>query len=379
MLFVNFLFMKVLHITPYFYPIQAGAELYVYEVAKYLVKKNYEVSVLTKHFGNLTDFELIDGIKVYRVRSLDIPKLRSFIAFMPMLNKALRLEYDFIHAHITYPSAIIAYIINKIKKTPYIVTCQGDELLDYPESKELKYIKPILELALKNASKIHCISNAIKNSLINNFNISKSKIEVIPNGVDLKKFRPTAKINLKEKFNAEFILINVSRLSPKNNIEKTIEAFKLVSKKHKNIKYLIVGEGKEKKNLKKLIDKLNLGSDVILMGWIRHDELPAYIAGSDAFIRTSITEGLGIVFLEAMACGTPVIASRVHGILDIVEDYKTGLLVDPNDVNQIAKKIAEIIEDESLRERLSRNGINFVKNFEWAKICERSEKLYYYV
>lgn len=368
--------MKILMISPYFPPIMAGAELYAYEVSKYLVKNGYEVDVITKHFGNLKSYEIIDGIRVHRVRTLDVPKLRSLISMPSMIIKALRMDYDIIHAHITYPSAIIAYIINKIKKTPYIVTCQGDELLDYPEGRELEYIKPGLAIALRNAAKVHSISNAIKNSLINNFNVPKEKIEVIPNGVDLKKFKPEPRIDLKKEFNTNFVLINVSRLSPKNNIAKTIEAVKIVHEKYTDFKYLIVGDGEEKDNLEKLINKLGLNSAVILTGWIKHDELPAYIAGSDAFIRTSVTEGLGIVFLEAMACGTPVIASRVQGILDIVEDYKTGLLVEPNDANQIANKIMEIIENDDLRKRLSENGLNFVRNFDWVKICERTEKLY---
>lgn len=364
-------------ISPYFPPIMAGAELYAYEISKYLVEKGYEVDVITKHFGDLQSHELMDGIKVHRARSFNLPKMRSLISMPAMFLKALKLDSDIVHAHITYPSGIIAYLVNKIKKTPYIVTSQGDELLDYPESKELKYITPILSIVLRNATKVHCISNALKDSLITKFKVPEEKIVVIPNGVDLEKFKPEPKKDLKKEHEADFVLINVSRLSPKNNIAKTIEAVKKVAEKHKNFKYLIVGEGEERGNLERLIDKLNLGSTVIFTGWIGHNELPVYIAGAQAFIRTSVTEGLGIVFLEAMACGTPVIASRVHGILDIVEDHKTGLFVDPNDVDQTVDKIIELIENNDLRKSLSENGLEFVKNFDWVKICERSEKLYF--
>ncbi len=355
----------------------AGAELYTYEVSKYLVKKGYEVDVITKHFGNLKSFEIIDGIRVHRVRSLDIPKMRSLFAMPSSLLKALKMEYDLIHAHITYPSALIAYVLSKVKKVPYLVTCQGDELLDYPESRELRYIKPALSVALRNAGRIHSISQAIKKSLVSNFGVHPDIIEVIPNGVDLSKFRPDIGKDLRREFKTDFVLINVSRLSPKNNVDSTIKAARIVKDSGRDFKYLIVGDGEEQDRLRRLVKKLGLKSTVVFTGWIQHRALPRYIAGSDAFIRASVTEGLGIVFLEAMACGTPVIASRVQGILDIVEHGRTGLLVDPEDVEDIADGIAKLIENRRLRERLRNNGLKFVKKFDWKNICERTERLYF--
>lgn len=368
--------MKVLMISPYFPPIMAGAEIYTYKLALYLVRKGYDVDVITKHFGNLPGYESMEGVNVYRVRSFNVPKLRSFISMPSMFFKALKKDYDIIHAHIPYPSAIISYFVSKLKSTPYIVTSQGDELLDYPEAKELKYIKPLTGLALRNAKKVHCISNALKHSLVENFKVPEEKIHVIPNGVDVKKFKPEKKRDLKGKFNAEFILVNVSRLSPKNNIGKTIEAVKKVTEKYKKFKYLIIGDGEEKERLERMIKELGLEDKVILTGWVDNDLLPSYIAGSDALIRTSVTEGLGIVFLEAMACGTPVIASNVQGILDIVRDHETGLLVDPNNIATISEKIIEIIENDRLRKDLSIKGLEYVKEFDWEQICKKSETLY---
>jgi len=355
----------------------AGAELYAYEVSKYLVNKGYEVDVITKHFGNLKSFEIIDGIRVHRVRSLDIPKMRSLISMPAMLRRALSMDYDLIHAHITYPSALIAYTINKLRGTPYLVTCQGDELLDYPESRSLRYIKPLLSLALRNAGRVHSISLAIKRSLVHNFGVHPEVIEVIPNGVDLGKFSPEPKLDLHGEYGADFVLINVSRLSPKNNIETTIEAVRRVKDSGRDLKYLIVGDGAERERLVSLVRRLGLESTVVFTGWINHDILPGYMAGADAFIRTSVTEGLGIVFLEAMACGTPVIASRVQGILDIVRDRETGLLVDPEDAGDIARAIVELMENPELRRRLRDNGLKFVKKFDWEHVCRRTERLYF--
>jgi glycosyltransferase involved in cell wall biosynthesis len=365
-------------ISPYFPPIMAGAEIYAYEVSKYLVRHGHEVDVITKHFGDLKGFEVMDGIKIHRVRSINLPKMRSLISMPAMFLKALSLDPDIIHAHIPYPSGILAYLINKVKKTPYIATSQGDELLDYPESKELKYLVPILKKALRNASHIHCISTALKKSLIENFDIDERKITIIPNGVDLKNFSPEKRANLKKKYGADFLIINVSRLTPKNNVETTLKVLKNVIEKidDKLIKYLIVGEGPQKDDLKRIISQLGLNEYVEFLGWIDHKELPVYLSSSDLFIRIPVTEGLGNVFLESMACGTPVIAANVQGILDIVFDGYNGFLVNPFDESEITGRIVQLVNgDEDLRE-LSVNSLDFIKDYDWPIICEKTMAIY---
>jgi glycosyltransferase involved in cell wall biosynthesis len=370
--------MKVLMISPYFPPIMAGAEIYAYELSKFIVEKEYEVDVITKHFGDLKSFELMDDIKIHRVRSFNLPKMRSFISFPAMFIKAYKIDCDLIHAHITYPSGIIAYLINKIKKTPYIVTSQGDELLDYPESKELKFILPLLKKVLKNAVHVHCISTALKKSLIENFGVAENKITIIPNGVDLKNFNPKKSGDLKKRFGADFLIINVSRLTPKNNVEASMRAFKKVVQKNpdKKIKYIIAGTGPLEKKLKGLTSELGLSQFVEFIGWIDHHELPLYLSSSDLFIRTPVTEGLGNVFLESMACATPVIASNVQGILDIVIDGHNGLLVNPLDEAEISKKIISLIENEEELKKLGKNCLNFIKDYDWPVICEKTLKVY---
>lgn len=363
-------------ITPYFAPELAGAELYAFEVSKYLVRKDHEVRVVTKHLGNLQSFEVLNGIAVHRVRALDFYKLRSLTALPFMIYKTWQLarECDLIHAHITYPGGMIAYLIKKMKNTPYIITSQGDELLDYPELKELKYIKMLLKIALKNADHIHCISRALKESLVKHFDVPGEKITIIPNGVDLKKFNPAKK----KRYDADFVFANVSRLVPKNNVRITIKAFKKVLDQFQNkkIKYIIIGDGEERKKLERLTRDLGLEENITFVGWIEHEELPPLIAGSDAFIRTSITEGLGVAFLEAMACGVPVIASKVQGILDIVKHEYNGLLVDPKNVNDIVSKMVLLVENEKLRDTLRKNGLELVKSYDWEEVCRNTEDIY---
>jgi glycosyltransferase involved in cell wall biosynthesis len=367
--------MNILMISPYFYPEIGGAEFAAYEVSKWLAQKGHKVRVVTKHFGEFKDYEVLNGIEVFRVRAKKIKGLQSLSAFPQMLRLSMRFagDADVIHAHIPYPSAIIAYIIKKVKNKPYLITSQGSELFDYPEEKPLRLIKPIIGLTLRNADHIHVISRALKNSIVKNFGIHPEKITIIPNGVDLNLFNPSR--GKKDHRRKEKIIVSVSRLTEKNGLDYLIKAMPEVLKKIDS-KLIIVGDGDQRTYLENLIKKLGIENKVVLKGWVKYEEVPKIIASADLFVRTSITEGLGTAFLEAMACATPVIGSRVQGILDIIQDGYNGILVSPTDVCEISKGIIRVLEDDNLRESLIKNGLKFIEKYRWENISRQYLELY---
>lgn len=367
--------MKILMISPYFYPEIGGAEFAAYEVSRWLAQEGHEVKVVTKHFGEFRDHELLYGVEVFRVRARRIKGLQSLSAFPGMLRQAVRLaeKADIVHAHIPYPSAIIACIIKKLKNKPYLVTSQGSELLDYPEERPLRAIKPITGITLKNADHIHAISRALKESIVKNFGIPHDKITIIPNGVDFNLFNPYR--GKKDPNRAEKIIVSVSRLTEKNGLDYLIRAMPQVLEKVDS-KLIIVGDGDQRTYLENLIKRLGIEDRVVLKGWVRYEDVPEIIASADLFVRTSITEGLGTAFLEAMACATPVVGSRVQGILDIIQEGYNGILVNPTDVQEIANSIIRVLEDESLRSNLIKNGLKFVEKYRWDNISRQYLELY---
>ncbi len=358
-------------ITPYYLPDVGGAEICIYELAKGLVKNGHKVNVVTKHFGNLKKFEVMEGISVYRARSINLPQIRSLIAFLPMFLKALKVSKnsDLIHAHITYPSGIIAMLIKFLTKKPYIITSQGDELMNYPEKRLLKLLRFPIKKALEKADHIHCISKALFNSIRDYFHINPKRITIIPNGVNLNLFKKAKKTDLKKELECEKILINVSRLTKKNNVESTIKAMARIDK---DVRLVIVGGGPERKNLGLLAKKI--GRQIIFYGKVDNNEIPCLIKGADMFIRTPKTEGLGNVFLEAMACGVPVIASPVGGIPEIVRDNWNGMLV--NNIDEAALAVKKLFKDNKLRNELIKNGFEFVRDYDWKIICEKTFQVY---
>ena len=143
------------------------------------------------------------------------------------------------------------------------------------------------------------------------------------------------------------------------------------------IKLLIIGSGQDEKKLKDLVKKLDLENSILFLGGILHQDLPQYLALADVFVRPSLSEGLGNVFLEAMAAGLPIIGTPVGGILDFLKDGETGLFCRIKNPKSIAEKIKEILSDDRLREKLIQNGQKLAEEkYSWDIIARQMEKIF---
>ena len=267
----------------------------------------------------------------------------------------------------------------KKTKVPFVLNLQ----MGQSDEKIRKYLGLLFRYYKKiylSADYIHAISNFLKKRAIR-FGVNPKKIRVIPNGVDLKKFnckRFDKKSLTKLKENLELknkkILITSSRLSRKNGLEYVIRAMKLLSKKHPDLVFLIIGIGELEKNLKMLVKELELKDKIKFMGQVKNYELPKYLCMSDIFIRPSLSEGQGISFIEAMACGLPVIATPVGGIPDFIEDGKTGYFCRPKNPKGIVETIEKILKSSN-KEIVSGAKQLVKKKYDWKNIMKKIEKL----
>ena len=133
----------------------------------------------------------------------------------------------------------------------------------------------------------------------------------------------------------------------------------------------------DEKKLKDLAEELNLQDKILFLGHINHNDLPKYYSMADIFVRPSLSEGLGNVFLEAMACGTPIIGTPVGGIPDFLKNSKTGLFCEVNNPQDITQKIKEILGNDSLKKTLAENGLKLVqKQYSWDKISGTMENIF---
>ena len=212
----------------------------------------------------------------------------------------------------------------------------------------------------------------------------RGQISVIPNGVDLQKIRQRItgnfQVQIKRNFNIpeeHKIILTVSRLVEKNDVASLIRAVYILATEHKLPATLIIaGAGKLEMDLKNLTKTLNFVKHVIFLGNIKHPEVLKYYAAADIFSRPSLSEGLGVSFIEAMGAGVPVIATPVGGIPDFLRDGETGLFCAVKNPHDLAYKIKQLLEDRELYERIRENGLKLVKEkYDWDIIARNMKEI----
>ena len=231
-------------------------------------------------------------------------------------------------------------IIYPILRVNYGVITYGIEVWN------LNFLKRIV---LKNAKYIASFSKYTSSKISNQVE-TKGKIFLFPPCVDKGKFFPQKRdIKLVQKYNlnGNKVMLTVARLVKKEGYkgyDLVIKALPKVTKKIPNIKYLLIGEGDDLYRIKNLVNKLGLENKVIFCGFVPNKKLINYYNSCDVFIMPSKGEGFGIVFLEALACGKPVICGNKDGSRDAVLDGKLGILVDPDNIDQIAEAIMNVLQ-----------------------------------
>jgi len=377
--------MKLLFVTPYFYPKIGGVENYVYEISSRLTKKyNAEIVIVCSNWkNNKYKKEFINNIKVYRLPYLFKVSSTPINPFwVKKIDSIIEKENPNIvngHFPVPYIADIAARSANK-KGIPFILTYHND-LTGY-------------NLLLKSLSKIYYYYLGYKTLDISRRIIVTSKyyaknspylrryhhkLRVVSPGVDIQKYNinPDRTDYLKRKYNLknEKIVLFVGQLNKESRhkgLDFLIEAIKLINDM-KNLKLIVVGDGNYINYYKNKVKSYKLTNKIIFTGYIEANNLPKYYKGSDVVVLPSYNraEGFGMVLIEAQACGTPVIGTTVGGIPYVIVDGETGLLVPPRDPKALAKAIIHILSDENLLKKMGQAGYERVKKeFTWEKSTE---------
>lgn len=266
-----------------------------------------------------------------------------------------------------------------LKKLGYI---KKPIVINIQEGKNLKTqflpTRLLRNLIVKTPDHFIVISRYLEDFLLK-MGIKKEKISIIPNGVDIGKFKPVSDSLLRQNLNLgdNRVIITISRLVGKNGISDLINAFTIIKDRISNVRLVIVGSGFLENDLREQVRKLDLERSILFLGQINHDKLPEYLSVADVFVRPSLSEGLGTAFLEAMACGVPIIGTSVGGIPDFLKNGYTGLFCNPGDPTDIAEKIIKILNDDELGHRLAENGRKLVEEkYNWEIVAEKFKKIY---
>jgi glycosyltransferase involved in cell wall biosynthesis len=225
----------------------------------------------------------------------------------------------------------------------------------------------------KRASKIVCVSKSTENDLIRYFPRAKGRTKVIPLGFDTEIFHPFDKP--RDLLKLDNYILCTGRIETRKNTHRLVAAFNFLKDKY-NIPHKLVLAGSPGYNYKtilKEIKKSPFTKEIIQLGYVNDDRLPEIIARADLFAFPTLYEGFGLSVLEAMACGTPVVTSRISSLPEIVGD--AALLCDPENEKDIAEKMYKFISDKRLKEKFAKLGVERSRNFSWESTAKTTLKL----
>lgn len=297
---------------------------------------------------------------IQRIFGRIIPKL--------ILTMILVFKYQpwFLISCAIVPNGVICYIVSVLFDKVWIhdLMCGKNEILIGPNhtNQKLKRIKNkragkavenILKYILRKADVVAVMGQNSKNFLIREVNIKKDDIFIISGSYDIRRFK------IEENQKELYEIITVAYLRPEKRIDRFIKVIEILKKRYPKIKSAIVGEGREKRKLEKLTYNKGLRENIKFIGWTNSPE--KYLKRAKIFLLTSDTEGLSIAAIEAMACGLPVVCTKVGNMKDIVIDEKTGFIVDSFSPVDLAKVVNNMIKNSAQTKVLGQNSYKLIK------------------
>jgi glycosyltransferase involved in cell wall biosynthesis len=372
-----------------------GVERRIIETTKRL-QNHADITVYSGTKAGFKEPITINGVSFVPCYSTDrLFPLDNWFFNRSLSKKASIIDADVYEAHNVsgygFPERLKKLGINK----PFIHTIHGVLADEYEQAKKNGYqslrgrianhfmhrLAKLEEETAKNATLIVTVSKYSLEKVQNHYDIDPSKVRIVPNGVDVEKFKPTENVEAVKRqigLGDEPCVLFVGSLIPRKGLPFLIEAAKKIVKEQAETKFLIVGDGPLRNQLANSLKTANLSGNFMFIRNVKEDVLPAVYDCADVFALPSIQEGQGIVLLEAQASGKPVVAFDVGGVNEAVHNGETGFLAKRGNSEELADALLKLLGDRALRERMGVNGRRFVsENFTWDVCAQRMLNVYH--
>jgi glycosyltransferase involved in cell wall biosynthesis len=387
------------------YPMRLGepSSVFIHYLSRSLVRDGWKIVALVPNFPGGVPQEVMEGVDLHRFNYF-YPRLQHlcygsgvftnlrknpwlwlqvpFFLLMMVLQASRLLrsrKIDLVHAHWIVPQGLVARLLGSWFKVPVVLTAHGGDAFAF----QGRVAKRIKKACLK-ASASCTVNSRYTGTVIQQSDI-QCPVDLIPMGVDTDRFslaEPSCDIRKALGIEGEMVLF-VGRLVEKKGARFLVEAWPAVRRQFPKARLVVVGEGALRPELEARAATLDVASSIRFTGRLSNEILPDYYRSADLFVGPSIidqagdTEGLGVVFLEAMAAGTPVVGTAAGGSSDILIHEHTALVVPPGDSSQLAEAIVRLLQDSHLRSRLSETARQqVIQSYSWDQIASSFSSLF---
>ena len=370
--------MRILLTTPIFPPEIGGPATYTVEVSRCLQEKGHRIRIVA-----FTDERpQVENLKVIPVR-IRYPILGTFLRQIKLFSTLLSAAkgMDLIYLQDPMVVGVASLLAGKLVGKPLVLKFVGDsvwekeyslrrtdEYLDdflssAPKSPRLRLKISLLKFVFSHMSRIIVPSFYLRDILMKHYGVKSDKVAVVYNSVDCKAIE-TASSGHRKRNSKQ--IITIGRMVRHKRMAGVITALHELSHKFPDINLVMVGDGPERVDLERLVEKLGVMQRVRFYGNIGRDKTLELLKTADVFVLNSIYEGLPHTVIEAMACSVPVVATGIRGTDEIIENGKTGLFVLTDSEKDLADQVARLFQDRELSMRLAANALSVVREkFTW--------------
>ena len=363
------------------YPTFGGSGVLATELGKALAEKGHEIHFITyQQPVRLNGFHaniFYHEVRVPTYPLFDYPPYELALA-STMVDVILNHDLDLIHAHYAIPHASAAYTAKQIVKqktgrsVPVITTLHGTDITLVGKDPSFE---PVITFCINESDAVTAVSESLRKSTFEHFKVNR-EIEVVPNFIvpNMDTTRVNEEMRSKYATKDEVILCHISNFRKVKRVEDCVRVFRKVLDSGIKAKLLLVGDGPERESVEALCRELGTCQHTLMLG--KQEKIEEILSITDVFLLPSASETFGLAALEAMSCKVPVVSSNIGGIPELNVHDETGYLCNLGDVDTMADYTVQILSNDELKARLSKNARKHAETFEITHIVSQYENYY---
>lgn len=371
--------MRLLFVTQDFPPDVGGIQTYSWELTTRLASKTSSLEVVAPRRPNASAVDR--EVPFVVTRAAGRPDLLPITGVPAVIRRARKMQAE-VAFHAQWQTVVTSVLARWITGWPRRIACaaHGRELLFNPASSVpglSNGYEALRKAAVSEVDAFFPVSHYTAD-LLHDLGVSRERLHVVPNGTDPDHFRPHNSTSVRDRLGLgdRPVLLTVGRLVRRKGVDTVLRALRQIASSLSDVQYVVVGTGPDRNRLEALATQLGVRERIHFVGRVSHEDLPLFYSTADLFVMPARedppdVEGFGLVFLEANACGTPVVGARTGGIPDAIVEGETGLLIPPSAPEKLAQSVLDLFSNPDQLLALGKQGRKRVlRTSSWDHVAE---------